>query len=167
MDDIDRAIVAELERDARVSNVDLADRVGLTPSPTLRRVRALEETGVITGYHARIDPEHVGLGFRVLVWVDLVKSTSDAIEAFEVAVLGIDEVAQAHRLYGEPDYLLQVAVRDADAYERLYTTRLAALPGIQRAVSQIAMKTVKAPGSPPRGVTGGGRGQRPASAPAG
>ncbi len=146
MDSIDHAIVAALEQDARLSNVDLADLVGLTPSPTLRRVRALEETGVITGYQARVAPERVGKGFRVLVWVDLVKSTSDAIDTFERAVLDIDEVAEAHRLYGEPDYLLQVAVRDAETYERLYTSRLAALPGIQRAVSQIAMKTVKSPG---------------------
>lgn len=148
MDEIDHAIVEALEHDGRLSNVELADRVGLTPSPTLRRVRALEQAGVITGYHARIDPDLVGLGFRVLVWVDLVASTSDAISALEQAVSDIDEVVQAHRLYGEPDYLLQVAVRDAEAYERLYTSRLAALPGIRRAVSQIAMKTVKAPGNP-------------------
>lgn len=148
MDPVDHAIIAALEHDARLSNVDLADRVGLTPSPTLRRVRALERAGVITGYHARVDPERVGKGFRVLVWVDLVRSTSDAIEDFERAVLDIHEVEEAQRLYGEPDYLLQVTVRDAATYERLYTSRLAALPGIQRAVSQIAMKTVKAPGHP-------------------
>ena len=90
MDSIDHAIIFELEQDARLSNVDLADRVGLSPSPTLRRVRALEQDGVITGYHARVDPARVGKGFRVLVWVDLVKSTSDAIETFEHAVLDID-----------------------------------------------------------------------------
>jgi DNA-binding Lrp family transcriptional regulator len=151
MDHLDHEILTHLQRDARITNAELAKRIRLSPTPTLRRVRALESAGIITGYHARLDPAKVGRGFRVLVWVDLVSSTTDFITAFEEAVARIDDVLEAHRLFGEPDYLLQVAVRDADAYERLYTEVLSALPGIRRAVSQIAMKTVKRGGPLPVG----------------
>lgn len=151
MDRLDQEILTHLQRDARITNAELAKRIRLSPTPTLRRVRALEAAGIITGYHARLDPAKVGRGFRVLVWVDLLSSTTEFITAFEKAVAGIDDVLEAHRLFGEPDYLLQVAVRDADAYERLYTEVLSALPGIRRAVSQITMKTVKRGGPLPVG----------------
>lgn len=126
-----------------MSTAELARRIRLSPTPTLRRVKGLEAAGVITGYHAHVDLVAVDRGFQVLVWVDLVASTTDYIATFEEAVADIDEVTEAHRLFGEPDYLLKVAVRDADAYEHLYTTTLSALPGIRRALSQITMKTVK------------------------
>ncbi|WP_370326666.1 Lrp/AsnC family transcriptional regulator [Euzebya sp.] len=153
MDRLDREILTHLQRDGRMSNAELARRIRLSPTPTLRRVRALEDAGVITGYHAAVDLDAVDRGFRVLVWVDLVASTTDYIETFEEAVLEADDVLEAHRLFGEPDYLLRVAVRDATAYEHLYTTTLSALPGIRRAVSQIAMKTVKEGGAVPVGVS--------------
>lgn len=143
MDRLDREIVTHLQRDGRLSNAELARRIRLSPTPTLRRVKALEAAGVITGYHAHVDLDAVDRGFQVLVWVDLVASTTDYIEAFEEAVVHIDDVMEAHRLFGEPDYLLKVAVRDATAYEHLYTTTLSALPGIRRALSQITMKTIK------------------------
>lgn len=79
----------------------------------------------------------------MLVWVDLVQGTRQAIEAFEAALLDIPDVIEAQRLFGEPDYLLRVAVADSDEYERLYTTRIAALPGVRKARSQIAMKTIR------------------------
>lgn len=126
-----------------MSNAELARRIQLSPTPTLRRVTALEDAGVITGYHAHVDLDAVQRGFQVLVWVDLQASTTDYIRAFEDAVQEIDDVLEADRLFGTPDYLLKVAVRDAAAYEALYTTTLSALPGITRAVSQIAMKPVK------------------------
>ncbi len=153
MDRLDREILTHLQRDGRMSNAELARRIRLSPTPTLRRVRALEDAGVITGYHAAVDLDAVDRGFRVLVWVDLVASKTDYIETFEEAVLEADDVLEAHRLFGEPDYLLRVAVRDATAYEHLYTTTLSALPGIRRAVSQIAMKTVKEGGAVPVGVS--------------
>ncbi|HUG84806.1 MAG TPA: Lrp/AsnC family transcriptional regulator [Euzebya sp.] len=151
MDGIDRTILMHLQSEGRMTNADLAGRIGLSPTPTLRRVRALEIAGVITGYHARLDPMRVDRGFHVLVWVDLLASTTGYITAFEDAVAEIEDVLEAHRLYGDPDYLLQVAVRDSDTYERLYTATLSALPGIRRARSQIAMKTVKSGGPLPVG----------------
>jgi Lrp/AsnC family transcriptional regulator, leucine-responsive regulatory protein len=143
MDEIDRDILRYLQEDGRMSNLELARAIGLSPTPTLRRVRALEGRGVIRGYRAIVDPEAVQRSFQVLVWVDLVQGTREVIEAFERALLDIPDVVEAQRLFGEPDYLLRVAVRDSEDYERLYTNRLAALPGVSKARSQIGMKTIK------------------------
>jgi Lrp/AsnC family transcriptional regulator, leucine-responsive regulatory protein len=143
MDAIDRDILRHLQEDGRMSNLDLARAIKLSPTPTLRRVRELERRGAIRGYRAIVDPEAVQRSFQVLVWIDLVQGTREVIEAFERALLDIPEVVEAQRLFGEPDYLVRVAVRDSDEYERLYTTRLAAMPGVLKARSQIAMKTIK------------------------
>jgi DNA-binding Lrp family transcriptional regulator len=143
MDKIDREILRHLQEDGRMSNLDLARTVGLSPTPTLRRVRQLERSGAIRGYRAIIDPEVVQRSFQVLVWVDLVQGTREIIEAFESALLHIPDVIEAQRLFGEPDYLLRVAVRDSAEYEHLYTNRLAALPGVRKARSQIGMKTIR------------------------
>ena len=143
MDRIDHDILRQLQDNGRMSNLDLARAIGLSPTPTLRRVRELERRGAIRGYRAIIDPEAVERSFQVLVWVDLVQGTQEMIEAFESALLDIPDIIEAQRLFGDPDYLLRVAVRDADDYERLYTTRLAALPGVRKARSQIAMKTIR------------------------
>jgi DNA-binding Lrp family transcriptional regulator len=109
----------------------------------LRRVRRLESSGAIRGYRAVVDPAAIQRSFQVLVWVDLVQGTREIIEAFEQALLDIPDVIEAQRLFGEPDYLLRVAVRDSDAYERLYTNRVAALPGVSKARSQIGMKVIR------------------------
>ena len=143
MDEIDRNILRYLQENGRMSNLELARAIGLSPTPTLRRVRALERSGAIRGYRAIIDPAAVQRSFQVLVWVDLVQGTREIIEAFERALLEIPDVVEAQRLFGEPDYLLRVAVRDSDEYERLYTNRLAALPGVSKARSQIGMKTIR------------------------
>ncbi len=149
MDRIDRAILRELQADGRLSNQDLADRVGLSPSPCLRRVRALERSGVITGYRAVVDATAVGRGFEVFVSAALVRAERSAIEQFESAVAAVPEVVEVRRMIGLPDYLMRVVVTDLAAYERLYTDVLAALPGVDRVSTQIAMKVVKqAPGLP-------------------
>lgn len=126
-----------------MSNVELARAIGLSATPTLRRVRELERRGAIRGYRAIVDPEAVQRSFQVLVWIDLVQGTRETIEAFECALQDIPDVIEAQRLFGEPDYLLRVATRDSDDYERLYTNHLAALPGVRKARSQIGMKTIK------------------------
>src|SRR5262245_26162379 len=143
MDEIDREILRHLQQNGRMSNFELAKAIGLSPTPTLRRVRRLESSGAIRGYRAVVDPTAIERSFHVLVWVDLVQGTRETIEAFEQALLEIPDVIEAQRLFGEPDYLLRVAVRDSDAYEHLYTNRLAALPGVSKARSQIGIKTIK------------------------
>lgn len=144
MDPIDREILRQLQRDGRVSNLELAERVGLSPSPCLRRVRNLEAAGVITGYHARVDPAAVGRGFQVLVHISMGVQDRATIEAFEAQIVEIDEVFECRRMFGTPDYLLWVAVADLDAFERLYMERLVGLPGVARTNSQFTMRVVKA-----------------------
>jgi Lrp/AsnC family transcriptional regulator, leucine-responsive regulatory protein len=147
MDKLDRRILSSLQDDGRLSNVELADRVGLSPSPCLRRVRNLETSGVITGYRAVIDPAAVGRGFQVLLHVTMeVRDRKDTMEAFEAQVAALDEVTECRRMFGDPDYLLWVAVADLAAYEKLYMTKLVGLPGVARTTSQLTMHTVKSDG---------------------
>jgi Lrp/AsnC family transcriptional regulator, leucine-responsive regulatory protein len=146
MDRLDRAILAQLIADGRLANTDLADRVGLSPSPCLRRVRNLERSGVITGYQARVDPAALGRGFEVLLHVEMARQDRVTLEAFEAQVGRIDEVTECRRMFGQPDYLLWIATADLEAYERLYMARLTDLPGVARTHSQFTMKTVKTAG---------------------
>ncbi|WP_033288868.1 Lrp/AsnC family transcriptional regulator [Amycolatopsis jejuensis] len=143
MDKTDHAIVRLLMANGRLPNNELADRVGLSPSPCLRRVRALEAAGVITGYHAAVDPAALGRGFGVLLHVEMADQRSEVIEAFEEASRNLDEIVSCRRMFGTPDYLMQVAVSDIAAYEQLYMTELTRMPGAARTNSQFAMKTVK------------------------
>jgi DNA-binding Lrp family transcriptional regulator len=143
MDRVDRAILGHLMREGRLSNTELADRVGLSPSPCLRRVRNLERAGVITGYHAAVDLAALGRGFEVLVHVEMAIQDRGTLEAFEAEIAQIDEVTQCRRMFGQPDYLLWIATADLRAYERLYMTRLTNLPGVARTNSQFTMKTIK------------------------
>jgi DNA-binding Lrp family transcriptional regulator len=149
MDALDRAILRHLQADGRLTNVELAERVRLSPSPCLRRVRALERDGVIRGYHAEIDPVAVGRGFEVTVHVELTLKDRETVEAFETAIAGLDEVVECQRMFGLPDYVIRVAVADQEAYESFYMNQLAELPGLARVNSQFAMKVVKRGGRVP------------------
>jgi DNA-binding Lrp family transcriptional regulator len=150
VDQVDRAILYELQADGRLANTELAERVGLTPSPCLRRVRNLEDSGVIAGYRAVIDPAAVDRGFQVLVHLTMeVKDREAMMKAFEARVAEIDEVVECRRMFGDPDYLLWVAVADLEAYEEVYMTKLVGLPGVARTVSQLTMKTIKSEGRLP------------------
>lgn len=142
MDDTDRQILAELQRDGRQTVTELAERVRLSLSPCHRRVRALESSGVISGYRAVLDPAAVGLRFEALVFVTMAVGTRDTVTAFEQAVAALVNVLRAQRLFGDPDYLLHVIAQDAAAFQQLYDERLAALPGVQRLTSTLVMKDV-------------------------
>jgi Lrp/AsnC family leucine-responsive transcriptional regulator len=143
VDSIDHAIIDELRRNARLSNVELAERVSLSPSPCLRRVRALERAGVIRGYRADIDPAAVGRGFEVEVMIELTHKDRATVELFEQRIAGMDAVTECRRMFGVPDYLVRVMVEDTAAYEAFYMNELAELPGIGRVSSQFTMKLVK------------------------
>ena len=149
MDAIDRAILRHLQDDGRLSNVELAERVRLSPSPCLRRVRALEAAGVIRGYHADIDPAAVGRGFEVTVHIELAFKDRATVEAFEAGIAALDEVIECRRMFGVPDYVVLVAVADQAAYESFYMNQLAELPGFARVNSQFTMKLVKHGGTLP------------------
>src|SRR4029453_2471188 len=144
MDAIDRAIIAQLEREGRLTNTELASRVNLSPTPCLRRVRNLERAGVIRGYHAAVDPAAIGRGFQVVLHIEMAVQDRERSEAFERAVEQLDEVTECRRMFGRPDYLVFIAVSDAAAYEQLLLNKLADLPGVARTNSQLTMKLVKA-----------------------
>jgi Lrp/AsnC family transcriptional regulator, leucine-responsive regulatory protein len=149
VDAVDRAILSALQADGRLANVELAERVRLSPSATLRRVRNLEAAGAITGYHADIDPAAVSRGFQVTVHTTLMLRNRETIEAFEAAIEPLQEVIECHRMFGDPDYLIRVAVADAAAYEQFLINTFADLPGLARMTSQFTMKTIKPGGRLP------------------
>ena len=143
MDSIDRAIITALQQDGRISNVDLADRVNLTPGPCLRRVQRLEASGVIQGYGARISPAAVGRGFEAILDVDLIQFDRDSVHGFEEALAAYDEVVEMHRLFGSPDYFVRIAVANLEAYEEFLSDQVLVIPGIQKVSSRFTMKTIK------------------------
>ncbi len=143
MDDIDGAILFQLQRSGRIANNDLAAAVGLSPSPCLRRVRNLEAAGVITGYSAVVDRETIGCGYEPLVWVTLTSVTRTSMTDFETAVDAVPQIVEVARMMGQPDYLLRVVARDPEDFESLYMDVLATLPHVEKLTSQLAMKIVK------------------------
>ena len=143
LDGIDRAILFHLRQDGRLTNVELAKRVGLTPPPCLRRVKRLEDLGVIRGYRAVIDPEVSGRALEVLVDVEIAANDLKSFADFEASLAAFDEVVELHRLFGRPDYFVRVAVANHEAYEAFLTNRLATLPGVVRITSHLSMKKIK------------------------
>jgi len=134
----------ELQADGRLTVTDLAVRIGLSLSPTHRRLRALEESGAIRGYRAIVDPEAVGLTFEALVFVTMKQEDRETLLGFEEAVAAIPNVLQAQRLFGDPDYLIRVRTTDLAAYAELEDNTLSAIPGVQRLNSTLVMKQVVA-----------------------
>ena len=136
VDAVDRAILRQLQADGRLSNVELAERVRLSPSACLRRVRALERDGAIRGYHADVDPAAVGRGLEVTVHVELSPRTGPPSRRSRPASPRFDEVVECRRMFGMPDYLVRVAVADQDAYEAFYMNRL---PSFRPGPGQLAV----------------------------
>lgn len=143
VDDLDRAIIAELQNDARLSNTELARRVGLTPAPCLRRVQRLEREGVIEGYHAALNPKAAGKGFEVIVAVDIAMNNTATVQDFEAAAVTVPEVTEVRRMFGQPDYYLRVQVADGEAYEALSISTLSQLPAVSRVLSHQTMRRLK------------------------
>lgn len=149
IDATDRRILAELQADGRLSNVELADRVALSPSPCLRRVKRLEEAGVIGGYRAMLDRKAVGLGLTVFVEIRVTRHSRDNAAALQEALLAMPEVVACHMVSGAADFLAEVTVPDLAAYEHLLTERLLSLPMVEDIRSNFAMRTIKTDGQLP------------------
>lgn len=143
LDATDREIIFQLQQDGRLTNVELARRVGLTAPPCLRRVKRLEEAGVIAGYRARIDPEAAGRGFEVLLSVEIVTNDLRTVEEFEETVAAYDEVVEFRRMFGRPDHLIRVLVADQQAYENFMMTKVVNLDAVRRVDSHLTMKKIK------------------------
>jgi Lrp/AsnC family transcriptional regulator, leucine-responsive regulatory protein len=143
VDDIDRAILRELQNDGRLSIADLAPRVGLSPSPCARRVRLLEERGIIRGYAALLDEAALGFGVSVFVSVKLDRQVDDALRHFERSVKNFPEVVDCWLMTGNRDYLIRIAVTGLAEYEEFLTTRLNRIEGVASIESSIPLRRVK------------------------
>ena len=143
LDGIDRRILGVLQNNARIANVDLADKVGVSASPCWRRVREMEERGVISRYVTLVEPAALGLQVSVFVQVTLEKQIEGALETFEVAVRLRPEVMECYLMTGDADYYLRVVVADLPAYERFLMDHLTRVPGIANIRSSFALKQVK------------------------
>ncbi len=143
LDAIDRRILDRLQRNGRMANVDLAREVGLSPSPCLRRVRDMEDAGVIDRYAAVLDPKAVGLTLSVFVQVTLERQVETALEAFERIVATRPEVMECYLMTGDADYLLRVVVADVSAYEQFLKNHLTRIPGVASIKSSFALNRVK------------------------
>lgn len=141
-DEIDIKILGKLQSNARISNVDLADAVGLSPSPCLRRVRRLEERNVISRYATLVEPNSVGLSVNVFVRVSLERQVDEYLERFESAVREWPEVMECYLMTGDADYHLRVVVSNLEAYETFLKERLTRVAGVSNIRSSFALKRV-------------------------
>lgn len=142
LDPTDRRILQVLQDDARITMTELADRVGLSPTPCTRRVKRLEETGVIRRYATLLDPTAVGLPVNVFVSISLTAQTEPALQAVEEAVSTYPEVMECYLMTGDADYLLRVVVPDLETYQRFVMEKLTRLPGIANIRSSFALRQV-------------------------
>ncbi len=143
IDHVDRRILQELRSDGRIANVELADRVGLSPSACLRRVQELERSGVINGYRAVIDPAKVGLTFIAYVAVGLSSHTKKSQSDFEAAVADAPEVRECHNITGTIEYLMRVETADLAAYKHFHTEVLGVLPQVHSITTYVLMESPK------------------------
>lgn len=151
-DRIDRQILALLQEDGRMTNVELAERVGLTAPPCLRRVRALEEAGAIRGYHAELDGTRLGYPITVFAMVSLKSQAEHDLAAFETHVAGIPEVRECHMLNGEIDFILKIVATDLRAFQEILTTRLTPAPNVASVKTSLTIRTAKAESGVPISV---------------
>ncbi len=143
LDRYDRRILEILQEDGRISNQDLAERIGLSPSPCLRRVRALEESGLITGYRALLDARRLGLTLMALVQISMDRHTPERFARFDAAVGGLPEVLECLLITGrEADYQLKVVVHDMDAYQELLLNKLTRIEGVSGVQSSFVLRRV-------------------------
>lgn len=143
LDETDLRILRVLQEDARITNVELAARVHLSPSPCLARVRALEGEGIIKRHVTLLDPRKVGLGVSVFVQITLERQVERALEQFERAIIDYDEVMECYLMTGDADYLIRIVVPDVEALERFIVQELTKLPGVANIRSSFALKQVK------------------------
>ena len=142
-DAIDQKILEALQADGRITNQELADQVGLSPSPCLRRVRQLETAGIISRYVALVDPEALGLSVSAFVRVRLDQQDDRHLEAFETAVSQFPQVMECYLMTGDSDYLIRVAIADMAALEKFILEQLTPIPGVEKIRSSFALKQVR------------------------
>ena len=143
LDRYDKRILATLQQDGRISNQDLAEAIGLSPSPCLRRVRALEEAGLITGYRAHLDPNKLGLSLMALVHISMDRHTPERFDNFEAKVSALPEVLECLLITGQDaDYQVKVVVKDMQAYQELLLNKITRIEGVSGVHSSFVMRRV-------------------------
>jgi DNA-binding Lrp family transcriptional regulator len=148
-DEIDRRLLSELQAEGRVTNVELAQRVGLTAPPCLRRVRALEEEGVIRGYHADLDASKLGFAITVFAMVSLKSQAEDDLREFEDHMRNLAEVREVHMLNGEIDFILKIVSQDLQSFQEFLTSKLTPAPNVASVKTSLTIRTAKhVPGVP-------------------
>jgi DNA-binding Lrp family transcriptional regulator len=151
LDPIDRQILRELQTNGRMTNVELAGRVGLTAPPCLRRVRTLEEEGTIRGYHADLDAARLGYGITVFAMVSLKTQAEADLQAFEAHVASLDPVRECHMLNGEIDFMLKIVAHDLQEFQAFLTTHITPAPNVAGVKTSLTIRTSKSqPGVPVR-----------------
>ena len=149
LDSIDRRLLSELQAEGRITNVELAQRVGLTAPPCLRRVRALEEEGVIRGYHADLNATKLGFAITVFAMVSLKSQAEDSLRQFEAAMKGLPEVREVHMLNGEIDFILKIVSKDLQSFQEFLTSKLTPAPNVASVKTSLTIRTSKhEPGVP-------------------
>ena len=143
IDPVDRAILSALQDEGRITNVELARRVGLTAPPCLRRLRTLEETGAIKGYHAELDAGALGYSIMVLALVRLRGQAEEDLRRFETHVAAIPEVRECHMLNGEIDFILKIVAHDLQSFQQLLTTKLTPAPNVASVKTSLVIRTSK------------------------
>ena len=149
LDSIDRRLLAELQDEGRVTNVELAQRVGLTAPPCLRRVRSLEEAGVIKGYHADLEASQLGFAITVFAMVSLKSQAEEDLRGFEDHVKTLPEVRECHMLNGEIDFILKIVSKDLQSFQEFLTSKLTPAPNVASVKTSLTIRTSKQePGVP-------------------
>ncbi|MFA7440294.1 MAG: Lrp/AsnC family transcriptional regulator [Sphingomonadaceae bacterium] len=143
LDSIDREILAILQKEGRITNVDLAARVGLTAPPCLRRVRALEENGVIRGYHADLSVQALDWPITVFAMVSLKSQAEEDLKAFEAHIAGLPQVRECHMLNGEIDFILKLVARDLPGFQQFLTEKLTSAPNVASVKTSLTIRTSK------------------------
>lgn len=143
LNDVEMTILEALQKDARLSSADLADKLNLSVTPTWRRVKKLEEAGLIRGYHALLDAKKLGFGIESFLMVSVHSHDERNIQLFEAAVAAIDEVISCHMVSGGGDYLLHVVAKDMDSYSDFITRVAGTLPGVRETRSAFVLRTMK------------------------
>lgn len=143
LDNIDRSILRVLQKEGRLQNVELAERVGLSPSPCLRRVRRLEDAGVIDRYVAIVDAAKVGMGLTLFVRVWLDGQDQETVDVFVEAVTNLPQIVECHLMAGDSDFLLRVVAPDLDGYRKFQIEHLGRIPGVRNIKTEIPMQKIK------------------------
>jgi DNA-binding Lrp family transcriptional regulator len=149
LDSIDRLILKNLQTDGRITNVELADKAGITAPPCLRRVRALEDANIIQGYHAQLDGDALGYGIMVFVLVRLKSQSEEDLKSFEAHIDDLEEVRECYMLNGEIDFILKIVAPDLQSFQKFLTSRITPAPNVASVKTSLTIRTSKwLPGVP-------------------